>query len=150
MTVPQQRLHINQEKSKLALLQRQRGKLKSSASWWRFMMRICQPPLASALHTRVSLTKSDLRSKVAHQQAVQAGQGLPVWWDTPQLLLLPVAQVRAPHHTHSLKRLLPTKLLQVLLLCGWLLHRVTWVLGFWHASCSVSYTLAKSTIVAQL
>ena len=120
MTVPQQRLHKHQEKSKLALLQRQRGKLKSSASWWRFMMCICQPPLASALHTRVFLPKSDLRSKVAHQQAVQAGQGLPVWWDTPQLLLLPVAQVRAPRHTHSLERLLPSKLLQVLLLCGWL------------------------------
>ncbi len=120
MTVPQQRLHMHQEKSKLALLQRQRGKLKLSASWWRFMMRIYQPPLASALHTRVSLTKSELRSKVAHQQAVQAGQGLPVWWDTPQLLLLPVAQVRAPRHTHSLERLLPSKLLQVLLLCGWL------------------------------
>jgi len=111
---------MQQGKSKLALLQRQRGKLKLSASWWRFMMRIYQPPLASALHTRVSLTKSDLRSKVAHRQAVQAGQGLPVWRDTPQLLFLPVAQVRAPRHRHSLKRLLPSKLLQVLLLCGWL------------------------------
>ena len=120
MTVPQQRLHMQQGKSKLALLQKKRGKLKLGASWWRFMMRICQPPLGRAPHTRMSLTRSDLRSKIAHQQAVQAGQGLPVWWDPPQLLLRLVAQVRTPRHTRSPKRLLPTKLLQVLLLCRWL------------------------------
>ena len=111
---------MQQGKSKLVLLQRQKGKLRLSASWWRFWMRTYWPPLASSLHVRVSPTKSDLRNKVAHQQAVQAGQGLPVCSDTPQLLLLPVAQVRTPHHMLNPKRLLPAQLLQVLLLCGWL------------------------------
>ncbi|DBA98255.1 TPA: hypothetical protein ACH3X1_001178 [Trebouxia sp. C0004] len=113
MTVPQLGLRMQQVKSKLALLQRQRGKLRSRTSWWRFGMRTYWPPLASSLDVRVSPTKSDLRSKVANQQAFQAGQGLPVCWVTPQLLLLPVAQVRTPPHTLSPKRLVPPQLLQV-------------------------------------